>query len=193
MVSDEELMTGAAAGDADAFAEVAQRHRGWLRRFFYHLMWNRDDAEDACQETLVRVWLARERYRPTARFRTFLFTVARNLWLHRIEKRANRPPVVSLHDQLGPQGRLVLEKLRGEARTPEAEFIACYERFRIRSAIDALPEAQRIVFVLSQFEEMKYVEIAELLDLPEGTVKSRMWHAYRTLRQMLTSEEEAAR
>ena len=193
MTSDEHLMIRAAEGDTDAFAELAQRHRAWLRRFLYHLLWDRDEAEDACQETLVRVWLARERYRPIAKFKTFLFTVARNLGLHWLERRANRPPVVSLHDQLGPEGRAVLEELRGEARTPERELLAGYERFRIRRAIDALPDGQRVVFVLAQFEEMRYAEIAELLDVPEGTVKSRMWHAYRALQQSLTCEEEAAR
>lgn len=190
MLSDEQLMVRAAQGDADAFGELARRHEGWLRRFFYHLMWDHEDAEDACQETLVRVWLARERYRPRAKFTTFLFTVARNLWLHRLQKRSNRPPVVSLHDQLGPEGRAILDRLTAEYDVPEAELLAGYERFRIRRAIDALPEGQRLVFVLAHFEELSYARIAQMLGLPEGTVKSRMWHAYRELRDKLCDEED---
>jgi len=191
MDADTELMVRASRGDSDAFAELARRHQDWLTRLFYHLLWDRDEAEDACQEVLVKVWLARERYEPRAKFTTFLFAIARNHWAHRAERWANRPPVVSLHDQLGPEAREVLDRLVSEAATPEQELLRGYERFRIRRAIDELPEAQRIALVLAHFEGMSYAQIAELVGAPEGTIKSRMWHAYRTLREKLVQSEEA--
>ncbi len=188
-ISDEELMVRAREGDADAFCELAARHHGWIERFLYHMTWDREEAEDGAQEVLVRVWLARERYEPSARFTTFLFTVARNWWRNRRERWAARSPVVALEDQVGPEARALLRERTTPDDVPERELLRGYERFRIRRAIDALPEAQRMVFVLSHFEGLPHAQIAGLLDIPEGTVKSRMHHAYLKLRDALNEEE----
>jgi len=188
-LSDEELMIRAREGDADAFCELAARHHGWIERFLYHMTWDREQAEDGAQEVLVRVWLARERYQPTARFSTFAFTVARNWWRNLRARRNSRPPVVALEDQVGPQARALLRELTTPDDVPERELLRGYERFRIRQAIDALPEAQRVVFVLSHLQGLPHTEISALLSIPEGTVKSRMHHAYRKLREALCEEE----
>ena len=188
-LSDEELMVRARAGDADAFCELAARHHDWIERFLYHMTWDREQAEDGAQEVLVRVWLARERYQPTARFSTFAFTVARNWWRNLRARRNSRPPVVALEDQVGPQARALLRELTTPDDVPERELLRGYERFRIRQAIDALPEAQRVVFVLSHLQGLPHTEISALLGIPEGTVKSRMHHAYRKLREALCEEE----
>lgn len=188
-LSDEELMVRARAGDADAFCELAARHHDWIERFLYHMTWDREQAEDGAQEVLVRVWLARERYQPTARFSTFAFTVARNWWRNLRARRNSRPPVVALEDQVGPQARALLRELTTPDDVPERELLRGYERFRIRQAIDALPEAQRVVFVLSHLQGLPHTEISALLSIPEGTVKSRMHHAYRKLREALCEEE----
>ena len=188
-LSDEELMIRAREGDADAFCELAARHHAWIERFLYHMTWDREQAEDGAQEVLVRVWLARERYQPTARFSTFAFTVARNWWRNLRARRNSRPPVVALEDQVGPQARALLRELTTPDDVPERELLRGYERFRIRQAIDALPEAQRVVFVLSHLQGLPHTEISALLSIPEGTVKSRMHHAYRKLREALCEEE----
>jgi RNA polymerase sigma-70 factor (ECF subfamily) len=73
-------------------------------------------------------------------------------------------------------------------RTPEAEIIARCERSRLRQMVDALPEKQRLVFVMSQYLDMRYPEIGDTLSIPEGTVKSRMFHAIRSLRERLAHE-----
>jgi len=90
--TDEDLMVRAREGDADAFCALARRHQGWLERFLYHMTWDRELAEDGAQEVLVRVWLARERYEPTARFTTFLFACARNRCRNLRARRNSRPP-----------------------------------------------------------------------------------------------------
>ncbi len=153
------------------------------------MTWDREQAEDGAQEVLVRVWLARERYEPTARFSTFVFTVARNWWRNLRTRRNSRPPVVALEDQVGPEGRALLRELTAPDDVPERELMRGYERFRIRRAIDALPEAQRTVFVLAHFEDLPHTEIAALLGIPVGTVKSRIHHACRRLREALCEEE----
>ena len=186
--TDEELMIRAREGDMDAFRDLAARHHAWIERFLYHMLWDREAAEDGAQEVLVNVWLARERYEPTAQFTTFLFACARNWWRNARDRRSRRPPVVSLQDQLGPAARAALATLTAPDSVPERALLRGYERFRIRRAIAALPEAQRAVFVLSQFEDLPHARIAQMLGIPEGTVKSRMYHACRKLREALSEE-----
>ncbi|MGC9316438.1 MAG: RNA polymerase sigma factor [Armatimonadota bacterium] len=188
-LSDEELMLLARDGDAEAFCELARRHHQWVERFLYHMTWDREAAEDGAQEVLVRVWLARDRYEPTAAFTTFLFACARNWWRNHRDRGSRRPPVISLQGQVGQEARALLRELIARDDVPEQELLRGYERFRIRRAIDGLPEGQRTVFVLSHFEGLAHAQIAELLGIPVGTVKSRMHHAYLKLRQTLTEED----
>ncbi|MGD8240021.1 MAG: RNA polymerase sigma factor, partial [Armatimonadota bacterium] len=179
MPSDAELMTRAKRGDARAFGVIADRYKGWLRRLFYHLFWDWDEAEDAAQEVLLRLWLARERYEPRAKLSTYLFTIARNHWLGQRARANSRPKVVSLQEQFGPGAAGILRRIADEAPSPEDTVIRRYELFRIRRAIDEVPEKHRIVFILCHFEGLRCAEAAEMLGIPEGTVKSRLWHAIR--------------
>lgn len=185
-VSDAELMQLVCRGDPEAFAALAQRHKPWLTRLLYHLFWNHEEAEDGSQEVLLRLWLARERYAPGASLKTFLFTIARNYWHNRSTRVIKRHPVVSLEEQFGPWARQVIEELADQDPTPEQVVIARYEVFRLRRAVDRLPEKLRLVFILSQYGDMRYAEVGEVLGIPEGTVKSRMAAAVERLRRALT-------
>lgn len=185
MLTDAELMARVQQEDAEAFALLAQRHKPWLTRMLYHLFWDREEAEDGAQEVLLRLWLARGRYEPTANLRTFLFTIARNYWHNRSTRVIRRHAAKSLEEQFGPGTRALIEELADRDPTPEQQVIERYEVFRIRRAVDGLPEKQRLVFILSQYGDMRYGEIAELLGIPEGTVKSRMSAAVERLRRAL--------
>jgi RNA polymerase sigma-70 factor (ECF subfamily) len=183
-------MARAKRGDTQAFGVIADRHKDRLRRIFYHLFWNWEEAEDAAQEVLLRVWLARDSYEPRARFSTYLFTIARNHWLNRRARTNRRPKVVSLQEQFGPGAAAMLRRMADEAPSPEDRVMRSYELFRIRRAIDELPEKQRLVFILCHLEGLRCAEVAEMLGIPEGTVKSRMWHAIRKLRHKLAEPKE---
>ena len=185
MCSDQDLMAKVRADDQEAFGVLAQRHKDWLTRLLYHLFWNREEAEDGAQEVLLRLWLSRRTYQPTANLRTFLFTITRNYWHNRSTRVIRRSPVVSLEEQFGPNARRVIEELADEAPTPEHMVLQRLEQHRLRQAINQLPERQRVVFVMSQYLDMRYREIGETLGIPEGTVKSRMATAVETLRHAL--------
>ena len=185
MCSDQDLMALVQQGDTEAFGLVAQRHKDWLIRLLYHLFWNREEAEDGAQEVLLRLWLARRTYEPTANLRTFLFTIARNYWHNRTTRVIRKTKAVSLEEQFGPNARRVIEELADEAPTPEHIVMQRLEQYRLRRAINQLPEKQRLVFVMSHFLDMRYREIGETLGIPEGTVKSRMATAVETLRGRL--------
>lgn len=180
--SDAQLMQLVCQEDAEAFAVLTQRHKPWLTRLLYHLFWSHEEAEDGAQEVLLRLWLARRRYEPGSSLKTFLFTIARNYWHNRSTRVLKRQPVVSLEEQFGPQARRVIEELADRDPTPEQVVIERYAVFRIRRAVDRLPEKLRLVFILSQYGDMRYAEVGEVLGIPEGTVKSRMSAAVASLR-----------
>jgi RNA polymerase sigma-70 factor (ECF subfamily) len=174
---DIELMLQVKHGDEAAFAELAQRYRRRLAGFFYSLCWNYETAQDYTQEVILRLWLARDRYEPTAGFATYIFRIARNYWVTVLRYRKCRPESISLDDVWQPHiDEIDVEHL----------LIRRYEDQKIREAISDLPEHYRLVFILSHFQELRYIEIAEILEIPIGTVKSRMSSAVRLLREIIS-------
>ncbi len=187
MASDCDLMIRVSAGDMRAFDLLVQRHRARLEAFIYRLCSDREQAADCTQEAFVRLWLAREGYRPRTKFTTYLYTIALNCHIDHTRRQRARPHPVPLEQQLGPGARAVLRQMVSHSETPETVLLRRYETYRIRRAILQLPEAHRLVFVLAHFEELPYAEIAEILGIPLGTVKSRMHYALAHLRKLLCS------
>jgi RNA polymerase sigma-70 factor (ECF subfamily) len=172
-------------GDAAAFAELAGRYRGQLKRFFAALLPDPALADDFAQETLLRLWLSRSRYRPDGKFSAYLFQIARHYYLNqRLRYRARADREVSTDTGDG------LEIALPPRTQPETILLERRERERRAEAIAALPEHYRVVFELSHFDGLKYAEIARHLGIPVGTVKSRRAEAVRRLRQRLNHEEE---
>jgi RNA polymerase sigma-70 factor (ECF subfamily) len=173
------LMLRVKDGDESAFEELEAKYRQPLMRFYYSLCWNAEAAKDYAQEVLVRLWLARNRYEPTGRFTVYLFKIARNYWFMVLRARKCRPEPLSLEESWEPSpDETGLERL----------LIRRYMDRRIRQAVAELPEHYHMVFVLNHFQDMKYAEIAEVLEIPVGTVKSRMSAAVRILRDKLSNE-----
>jgi RNA polymerase sigma-70 factor (ECF subfamily) len=163
-------------GEEEAFDELVRKYRKRLTGFFYSLCWNADTAQDCAQEVLLRLWLSRTRYDASGNFRAYMFRIARNQWVTTLRARRCRPEPMFLEEAWEPYpGEEDLARL----------LIRRYEDRRIKLAIADLPEHYRLVFVLSHFQGMKYKEIAEVLEIPVGTVKSRMSAAVRKLREWL--------
>ena len=176
---DVELVLRVKQADEEAFDELVRRYRDLLTSFFYSLCWNIHTAQDCAQEVLVRLWLARERYEASAKLSTYIFRIARNHWLTVVRKRKCRPEPLYLAEMWQPEmDDGSLEKL----------LMRRYVDRRIKLAIASLPERYRLVFVLSHFQGMKYAEIAEVLEIPVGTVKSRMSAAVRMLKETICEE-----
>ncbi len=187
-LSDAELMECVSNGDYSAFDELYRRYSERLRRFLFTLTWDQDTAEDYLQETFARLYRARQSYEPTGKFSTFIFRIAKNYYLTQRRKEMRRPDEASLESR-GNDGAKLFENIRAnQAIEPEFHLVAEYQKFRIRRAIMSLPDNLKMVFVLSHFEDMKYAEIAELLGIPVGTVKSRMFSAVNVLRSTFQEE-----
>jgi RNA polymerase sigma-70 factor (ECF subfamily) len=182
-------MLAAGKGDPEAYAALYDRWSGPILRWFWHACYDRAAAEDLMQETFLRVWRAAPRYEVRARFSTYLFQVAKNLWLNERAKILRRPLKVSLDAPRDAaedgSGTSLAERLPGDGPSPPDETVRAETGRRIRAAVDGLSDKLREVFLLAGFQEMPYAEVAEVLGIPEGTVKSRMWAAVRVLRERL--------
>jgi len=161
-------MARAAGGDAAAFAALIRRHQAALVNFFRRLGAS-NEAEDVAQETFLRVWRYRTRYRPTAKFTTFLFALARHAWADHLRRAQKQERVAE---------RVGAEAAPHDAVTQEA----APQRLDAQVALAALPEKLRLVVVMSLYQGLRYEEIGAALGVPVGTVKSRMFLAMARLK-----------
>jgi RNA polymerase sigma-70 factor (ECF subfamily) len=183
--SDERLMARFRRGDAPAFEALVRRHRGDVFSFLVRLLGDRPRAEDLVQETWLRVIGAAPRWEARARFRTWLFAVARNLALDDARRRAFRGthrPLEGTGSSPGGAGRDVLA---ADGPLPDRLADAALLRPHLEAALAALPDEQREVFLLREYAGLRFAEIAEITGAPEPTVKSRMRYALEGLRRRL--------
>ncbi len=185
---DVQLMLAFQQGDYDAFGTLVERHQPRLIRYFLAQAQDRQLAEDCAQEVWRKIFLSRDSYQPRARFLTYLLRVARNLWIdvYRARSRNPRPLLTGGRGDDEAGGGWDLHDVDG--RTPLDTLMLSEQGERIARAILLLPESMRDVFVLSELEDLPYQQIGEILDIPVGTVKSRMFHAVRKLREFLKKE-----
>lgn len=173
---DADLMMAAGAGSEAAFVELVHRHQNPLLNFFVR-MGVYTDAEDLVQETFVRLYRNRERYRPTARFTTYLYMLARHVWADRGRKLARGE---RLHDSL----RLDADIAVSERRPPRSPG-----SLDVEEALARLSPKLREVVVLNVYQGLRYQDIAEVLRIPLGTVKSRLNLALESLRESFDAKQ----
>jgi len=185
------LMLAVKEGDDDAFEELVGRHGPRLVGFFRRHMGDRDLAEDLAQETFLKVYRARKTYRPSARFRTWLLTIATNLMLNTRRYESKRLHV-SLEVRDGSSegdGRSSLMDPRADG-PPEASERDEIRR-RVRLAVLELPENQRIAVALHRFEGLSYKEVAEVMGTTVKAIKSLLNRAKENLRRRLERDLRA--
>jgi len=171
------LVERARSGDRQAFGLIVGRYLERVYRVAYGVVRNADDAADIAQDTFVRAHRGLERFDPSRPIFPWLYQIARNLGLNRIERVRGRETSLPEFDTLV-----------GRERSPEEEAIAQDEAARIRAAVASLPETHRAMIELAHFQECSYQEMAEILGIPIGTVMSRLYHARRKLRAALDEE-----
>jgi len=170
-------------GDMQAFEAIVLKYQKPVFNFFRKMGADRDLAEDLAQQTFLKLWKSVNNYFPKGKFSTYLFQIAKNEYINEYLKKKKRKEV-SLN---GVNGFDEDSEYQFESDDePVEEAINRDETSEIiRKAVDKLDDKHRMVFVLVHFQEMKYAEIAEVLDIPLGTVKTRMMHAERKLREIL--------
>lgn len=184
--SDEELMAlYASEGRVEAFDLLVQRHQTPLFHFIRRSCGRKDLAEELLQEVFLRVIKSASRYKQSAKFTTWIYTIARNLCID-TARRANtrgRPVSMDQSTSSDPDGQTLSERMAdGDAASAPVEYDRARFRDDLQRALTALPDEQREVFLLREFSGLKYREISEAIDCPVPTVKSRMRYALEALR-----------
>jgi RNA polymerase sigma-70 factor (ECF subfamily) len=177
-------MLGVKAGDAVSFELLLAKYRTPLVHFLGRMVRDPATAEDLAQEVFLRVYRARKKYAPSAKFTTWLFRIATNLALNALRDARHRLREVSLDETSPDDDQPVVDV--PDARPGAMEQMLERDRVAfIRQAILALPDKQRAAVVLHKYHEMDYDEIARILDCSESALKSLLFRAYETLRAAL--------
>ncbi|MCI0342298.1 MAG: sigma-70 family RNA polymerase sigma factor [Planctomycetales bacterium] len=181
---DAELMLRFQGGDEGAFTALVERHQQTVLSLAARFVGPGADAEDLAQEILIRVYRARNQWRPEAKFTTWLYRVAANLCLNWIRDRSRKPAVsldagIAGHDDPPP------EPPDRRAEGPEAGAVASERAAIVRRAVEALPANQRMAVLLFRYEGLSYVEVADALGISLQAVKSLLNRAKENLKDAL--------
>ena len=183
------LLRLAREGDNDAIDQLLQEHFKSVYNLAYRLTGNYDDAQDVISEAFLRVYNALPRFRGDANFSTWLYRIVMNVFLDERKKRRLRQ-----HDSLEAMVQLdegeVQRQIEDDSPGPIEAIERGEEAVIVQRAVLALPEAQRTMIALYHFQELSYEEIAAIMKLPIGTVKSRLNRARLALKSKLQGQRE---
>ena len=180
-------MQQVAAGDTEAFRALIETHQARVIGTVAKMLGDDIDSEDISQQVFVRVWKSAARYRPTAKFTTWLFKITRNLVFNELRRRKRHPATPLEHEE----EEHFFQPADESGLSPDASLLDAELNHAIQLAIDALPETQRMAVVLRRYEEMPYEDIAEVLGLSVPAVKSVLFRARTELRERLRKYLEA--
>lgn len=170
--TESELITAAQQGDRRAFGELVRQHRAGVINVVYRMCGDAHVAEDAAQEAFIRAWQHLPNYRPRSPFRNWVYRIATNVAVDVLRREKETVDIDTL-------------PLIASNGGPEAAVEGQEQSERVQQAVLALPQASRAALVLREYEGLSYREIAEMLDIPIGTVMSRLNYARNRLRESL--------
>jgi len=183
--SDPDLMRRVQRGDRDAFAVLVERYRQPIYNFILRTVRDELEAEDLAQNTFVQVWKSARRYRVTAKFSTWLYTIARNLALNELRRRG-RHRTESLDAAHPAHGTPVHSHVEDVSVPMPAEQVVREELYaKVEEAIRDLPEKQRTALLLCREGELSYEDIARVLGVSVSATKSIIHRAREVLRLRL--------
>jgi RNA polymerase sigma-70 factor (ECF subfamily) len=182
-ISDEDLVRQARTGSEEAFAELVARYKDKIYNLGFRMLGNREEAEDVAQETFLHTYRALDSFRVEERFSPWIYKIASNLCLDRLRKQ--RYAVASLDEPVGPDGDIP-QQVADWSSSPDKVYEISEIRQDTQRAISALPPKYKVVVVLRHLQDLTYDEIAKVLNIPQGTVKTRLFRAREILRRKLS-------
>ena len=188
--SDEELLEAYQAGQEQAFTDLVKRYEKEVYHFLMKFLGRSSLAEEAFQESFLQVYLSVDRFETTRRFRPWLYTIAINKARDLLRSRARRPSVqLTVADENGSESDLWAHLLRDET-TPDGILEEKQEKELVRQVVGQMPDHLREILILAYLEQLSYKEMAEVLNIPLGTVKSRLHAAVKAFSHRYQSAAE---
>jgi RNA polymerase sigma-70 factor, ECF subfamily len=176
------LMERIGGGDHSAFRQLVERHQHAVIGTVAKMLGNPSEAEDIAQQVFLRIWRHAKRYRPDAKFTTYLFTITRNLVFNET-RRKGRKKEISSEEREESSHRHVEDS---PDRQPDSQVLQAELQSAVDQAISQLPEVQRMAVVLRRYDQLSYEEIAAVLNLSVSAVKSLLFRARTALRESLS-------
>ncbi len=172
-------------GDLQALEVLVDRYKQPVISFVYRSLLDATEAEDIAQSVFLQVYRSADRYRPSAKFTTWLFTIARNLALNEIRRRSRHP--TETLESLDPSAeRETSHEIKGDPHAePDRQALTMELNRKLEEAIANLPEAQKSAILLCQQEDLAYEDIAKILGCSLSATKSLIFRARETLKQRL--------
>jgi RNA polymerase sigma-70 factor (ECF subfamily) len=181
---DAQLVVASQGGDQDAFAQLVQRHQRRVFNLVFRMLQQYEEANEVTQETFLAAWQGLPSFRGDARFSTWLYRIAYNCCLKQLEQRKRDKAL-----QTAIQEEHVLDYADKEERASTALEIRDFQNL-VREHLSMLPAKYRIVLVLRHLQEMTYEEMAEILTMPIGTIKTHLFRARNLLKERLEAFEQ---
>jgi RNA polymerase sigma-70 factor (ECF subfamily) len=181
--ADYDLVRKAKAGDGRAYDTLVEMYREAVFNVIFRMVRNKQEAEDLTQETFIKAYNSINSFNETYAFSTWLFKIATNHCIDFFRKR--KLITHSLDEPIKYKDEEIKHEYPTEEPTADKEMVASEKSRIIRQAINKLPEKYRMAIILRHHEEKSYEEIAQILDLPLGTVKARIFRAREMLKKYL--------
>jgi RNA polymerase sigma-70 factor (ECF subfamily) len=183
--TDAQLIAAAQNGDAAAYGSLVRKYHSRLCSSLWHICGSRSDAEDAAQEAFLRAYLKLRNYTGASAFYTWLYRIAVNVVISDHRKRKTQATT--------EQNRMICDRSqRDDSELPDDPLLREERANQVRQALNSLSSEHRTILVLREMESCDYDEIASLLNVPIGTVRSRLHRARLELRERLASMEAVA-
>ncbi|MGW8428722.1 RNA polymerase sigma factor SigW [Peribacillus simplex] len=170
-------------GDHNAFGEIVEIYKDKVFQICFRMLGNRQEAEDLAQEAFVRAYVNIRSFNIQMKFSTWLYRIATNLCIDRLRKK--KPDYYLDAEVAGTEGLNMYSQIASDMAKPEEEVESLELQETIQVEIMKLPEKYRSVIVLKYIEELSLKEISDILDLPVGTVKTRIHRGREALRKQL--------
>lgn len=186
---DTQMVLAVREGDTTAYRGLVEKYQERVYHMVYGMLRNQEDARDITQDAFVKAYDNLQKFRLESSFYTWIYRIAMNLAIDLLRKRKRRP-VTDFDEQIATRdergGIDDVHHQDGPGRTLERKRLYA----RIMGAMQQLPEDQRQVVLLRELEGLSYKEIAEVMEVPEGTIMSRLYYARKKLQKLLADERE---